>query len=185
MSAPHAATAADIRERVAATTAWREASGGGEAIVAALEVARAAPQGLLDRLDGAARVVITGAGSSLYIAQVAASSMRLHARLAVEAHPLSEVLLRPDAVFAGAALADQPVIVVSRSGSTTEALEVLKAARARGQYTIAVTCRPDAPMAGLADLTLAVPEGDERVRGDDAQLRLAGGSADAPRRASG
>jgi len=162
MSAPHAAAAADIRERVAATTAWREASGGGQAIVAALEVARAAPQSLLDRLDGAARVVITGAGSSLYIAQVAASSMRLHASLAAEAHPLSEVLLRPDAVFAGAALADQPVIVVSRSGSTTEALEVLKAARARGQYTVAVTCRPDAPMAGLADLTLAVPEGDER-----------------------
>ena len=163
MSAPPATTTADVRERVAATTAWREASGGGSAIAAALEVARTAPQELLDRLDGASRIVITGAGSSLYIAQVAAFSMRTHANLAVEAHPLSEVLLRPDPVFAGAALADQPVIVVSRSGSTTEALEVLKAARARGQYAIAITCRPDAPMADLADITLAVPEGDEEA----------------------
>lgn len=156
-------TAAQIRDRVAATTPWREASTGGEAVAAALEVARSAPQALVDRLDGAARIVITGAGSSLYIAQVAAFSMRAHADLAAEAQPLSEVLLRPAAVFAGQALADQPVIVVSRSGSTTEALEVIKAAKARGQYTIAVTCRPEAPMAGLADAVLAVPEGDEEA----------------------
>lgn len=161
MNAPNVPAAVDIHERVAATTAWREARGGGVAIAAAVEVARSAPQEIVDRLDGAARVVITGAGSSLYIAQVAAFSMRAHANLAADAQPLSEVLLRPGAVFAGAALADQPVIVVSRSGSTTEALEVLKAARARGQYTIAVTCRPGAPMASLADATLAVPEGDE------------------------
>ena len=156
-------TASQIRDRVAASTAWREARTGGEAVAAALEVARTAPQVLLDRLDGAARIVITGAGSSLYIAQVAAFSMRAHADLAAEAQPLSEVLLRPAAVFAGQALADQPIVVVSRSGSTTEALEVLKAARSRGQYTIAVTCRPGAPMAALADAVLAVPEGDEEA----------------------
>ena len=156
-------SAADIRERVAATTAWREASTGGEAIAAALNVARSAPQEVIDRLDGATRIVITGAGSSLYISQVSAYSMRAHANLAAEAQPLSEVLLRPGAVFAGGSLADQPLIVVSRSGSTTEALEVLKAARERGQYTIAVTCRPHAPMAELADTTLAVPEGDEQA----------------------
>ncbi len=163
MTIPQALTASDIRARVEATTGWREASTGGVAIAAALEVARSASQDILDRLDGAARIVITGAGSSLYIAQVAAFSMRARADLAAEAQPLSEVLLRPDAVFAGAALADQPLIVVSRSGSTTEALDVIKAARERGQYTIAITCRPEAPMAGLADTTLAVPEGDEKA----------------------
>jgi glutamine---fructose-6-phosphate transaminase (isomerizing) len=163
MTDVQATTANQIRDLVAMSTPWREASTGGEAVAAALEVAREAPQSMLDRLDGAARIVITGAGSSLYIAQVAAFSMRAHGDLAAEAQPLSEVLLRPAAVFAGLALADQPVIVVSRSGSTTEALEVIKAARARGQYTIAVTCRPDAPMAGLADAVLAVPEGDEEA----------------------
>ena len=161
MNAPESLTAAQVRTRVEATTGWREASTGGEAIAAALEVARSASQDVVDRLDGATRIVITGAGSSFYIAQVAAFAMRARADLPAEAQPLSEVLLRPDAVFAGAALADQPIIVVSRSGSTTEALEVIKDARDRGQYTIAVTCRPESPMASLADTTLAVPEGDE------------------------
>lgn len=155
--------AAQIHDRVASGLPWREARTGGEAVAAALEVARTAPQALVDRLDGAGRIVVTGAGSSLYIAQVAAFSMRAQADLAAEAQPLSEVLLRPAAVFAGQTLADQPVIVVSRSGSTTEALEVIKAARERGQYTVAVTCRPDAPMARSADAVLAVPEGDEQA----------------------
>ncbi len=163
MTSTHDLTAEDIRVRLAATTPWREASAGGEAIAAALDVARAAPQSIVDRLDGATRIIITGAGSSLYIAQVAAFAMRAHANLPAEAQPLSEVLLRPNAVLAGQAVADQPLIVVSRSGSTTEALDVIKAARARGQYTIAVTCRPTAPMAGLADVTLAVPRGDEEA----------------------
>jgi len=118
---------------------------------------------VVDRLDGAMRIVITGAGSSLYIAQVAAFTMREQANLPAEAQPLSEVLLRPDAVFAGQPSVDQPLIVVSRSGTTTEALEVLKAARARGQFTIAVTCRPQAPMADLADVALTVPEADDQA----------------------
>jgi glutamine---fructose-6-phosphate transaminase (isomerizing) len=162
MSAPAMSTA-EIRERVERTTPWREASTGGDAMAAALEVARRASEGAIDRLVDADRVVITGAGSSLYIAQVAAFALRERADVPAEAQPLSEVLLRPEAVFAGQALTEQPLVVVSRSGTTTEALEVLKAARARGQYTIAVTCRPEAPMADLADVALAVPEGDERA----------------------
>ena len=152
-----------IAELVAATTAWQEASTGGEAIAAALSVAREAPQDEVDRLAFAKRIVITGAGSSLYIAQIAAAAMRALCRLPAEAVPLSEVLLRPGAVFAAEDLVNQPLVVVSRSGSTTEALEVIKAARARGQYTLAVTCRPASPMAGLADAVLAVPEADEEA----------------------
>lgn len=163
MSAPIAMSATEIRAGVEATLPWREASAAGEAIAAAHAVARNAPQELVDRLDGASRVVISGAGSSLYIAQVAAFSMREEANLPAEAQPLSEVLLRPEAVFASQAPADQPLIVVSRSGTTTEALRVLEAARGRGQFTVAVTCRPHAPMADLADLALTVPEGDDEA----------------------
>lgn len=170
MTTPQAAPAAAgptntsaLREAVARTTAWREASAGGEAIAAALAVARGAPQELIDRLDGARRIVITGAGSSLYISQVAAAAMRAHCGLPADAAPLSEVLLRPGGVFGQDALADQPVVVVSRSGSTTEAVEVVRAAKARGQLTIAITCRPQSPMTGRADVTLAVPEADEQA----------------------
>jgi glucosamine--fructose-6-phosphate aminotransferase (isomerizing) len=163
MSASASISSTQVRVRVERSLPWREAVTGGTAVAAALEVARTAPQPLVDRLDGATRIVITGAGSSLYISQVAAFAMREQANLPAEAQPLSEVLLRPGAVFAAQSMADQPLIVVSRSGTTTEALEVLKAARERGQFTIAVTCRPAAPMAALADVALAVPEGDEEA----------------------
>ncbi len=164
MSAPSSMSAAEIRSRVEVSTPWREAAAAASALEAAHAVARDAPQEVIDRLDGATRIVISGAGSSLYIAQVAAFALREEANLPAEAQPLSEVLLRPEAVLAGQAVADQPLIVVSRSGSTTEALDLLRAARARDQFTIAVTCAPEAPMAQLADVALAVPEAyDEAI----------------------
>jgi glucosamine--fructose-6-phosphate aminotransferase (isomerizing) len=165
LSAPQAspapATAAAIRTAVEATTAWQEASTGGQAIAAALHVAREARTEILDVLAGASQVVITGAGSSYYIAQVAAVALRARCGLPAVAAPLSEVLLRPEAVFATGDSAFHPVVVVSRSGTTTEALEVIRSARERGAPAIAVTCRPESPMAQLATVTLAVPEGDE------------------------
>lgn len=161
MSAPM--TPAEIRERVEATTPWREASTGAAAVAAAVAVAREASPHTVDRLAFAKRVIITGAGSSFYISQIAAAAMRTYCRLPAEPVPLSEVLLRSRAVFAAEELSNQPVVVVSRSGTTTEALEVIKAARARGQHTLAITCRPASPMAQLADEVLAVPEGDEEA----------------------
>ncbi|CAN5636462.1 SIS domain-containing protein [soil metagenome] len=150
-----------LRDRLEGMTAWREASTSGGSIAAALEVARAAPQGLVDRLARSSRIIITGAGSSYYIALVAASAMRSMSGLPAVAAPLSEVLLRPDDVLDRGGREDQPVIVVSRSGSTTEALDVVRASAERGQHCLAVTCRPGSPMTQLADATLAVPEADE------------------------
>lgn len=163
MPAPASISAAEVRRRVESSLPWREASAAALALEAAHEVARSAPQDLVDRLDGATRIVISGAGSSLYIAQVAAFALREEANLPAEAQPLSEVLLRPDPVFASQRVADQPLIVVSRSGTTTEALAVLRAARERGQYTVAVTCRADAPMTELADVALTIPEADDEA----------------------
>lgn len=154
---------AEIRARVEGTTPWREASTGGSALAAAVATARDASAETVERLSRSRRVVLTGAGSSLYIAQVAAGSMRTYGRLPAVSVPLSEVLLRPGAVLAGEEPSNQLVVVVSRSGTTTEALEVISAAKARGQYTLAVTCRPASPMARLADQVLAVPEGDEEA----------------------
>ena len=161
MSASTSISAPEIRRRVEASLPWREASAAAPGIEAALEIARNVSRDLVDRLDGATRIVITGAGSSLYTAQVAAFAMREESNLPAEAQPLSEVLLRPDAIFAGQPIADQPLIVVSRSGTTTEALEVLRAAHERGQFTVAVTCRPEAPMAALAEMALAIPAGND------------------------
>ncbi len=160
---PAPTTAAAVLAAVEATTAWQEASTGGQAIEAALGVALAAPTEILDTLAGASQVVITGAGSSYYIAQVASVALRARCGLPAVAAPLSEVVLRPEAVFAPGEPSHQPVIVVSRSGTTTEALDVIRAAQERGAPAIAVTCRPQSPMAQLATATLAIPEGDEKA----------------------
>jgi glucosamine--fructose-6-phosphate aminotransferase (isomerizing) len=158
-----ASTTNELREAVSRTTAWQEATTGGVAIGAALEVARVAPPAVVDRLAGAEHIVVTGAGSSYYVAQVAAAAMRARCGLPAEAVPLSEALLRPEGVFSAAAAERQPVVVISRSGTTTEAIDVIGLTAGRGQPSIAVTCRPASPMAHAADLTLAVPEADERA----------------------
>jgi glucosamine--fructose-6-phosphate aminotransferase (isomerizing) len=154
-------TPVTIRQRLEATGAWQEARTGAEAIAAALDEARSAPRDHVDRIAFARQVVITGAGSSLYVAQIAAAAMRVVCGLPAVAVPLSEVLLRPRAVFATGDRSDQPLVVVSRSGTTTEALAVIREARKAGQPSLAVTCRPDSEMAALADATLAVPQADE------------------------
>jgi glucosamine--fructose-6-phosphate aminotransferase (isomerizing) len=52
-------------------------------------------------------------------------------------------------------------VIISRSGSTSEAITVVERMRSAGHPTIAVTCRRDSPLATLADVTLVSPAGDE------------------------
>jgi glutamine---fructose-6-phosphate transaminase (isomerizing) len=145
---------------------WRESSTSGVAIAAALGAADAAPAAARDLLASAGRIVITGAGSSYYLAQAAAATARAALRRPVIAAPLSELILRPDGVLAeasggGAAGRRDPVVIISRSGSTSEAVDVAERMRRAGHPTIAVTCRGDSPLAGAADVALVSPDGDE------------------------
>ena len=160
---------------------WRESSTSGEAIAAALNdngAHHAAAEALLASAD---RIVITGAGSSYYLAQAAASVARAVLRRPVIAVPLSELILRPAGVLiaaadpasgarssagSGSGLARgrpiaEPVVVVSRSGSTSEAVDVARRMHAAGHSTIAITCRGESPLATHADVTLVSPAGDE------------------------
>ncbi len=169
---------------------WRESSTSGEAIGAAVEAAgraMAAGSGAArDVLAGAERIVVTGAGSSYYLAQAVAATGRAVLRRTVMAAPLSELILRPESVLVGApgvgaggaggagqaaghvaghaagnAAGREPVVIISRSGATSEAVTVAEAMRAAGHPTVAVTCRGDSRLAALADVTLVAPSGDE------------------------
>lgn len=142
---------------------WREASTAGDAIAAALAADPMAASGAGRILAAAQGVVVTGAGSSYYLAQVAAAVGRAVVGRPFLAVPVSEVLLRPDGVFTAATPSTEPVVVISRSGSTSEAVAAVDAATSAGHPTIAVTCRADSPMAGRADVTLVSPAGDERA----------------------
>jgi glucosamine--fructose-6-phosphate aminotransferase (isomerizing) len=145
---------------------WRESSTSGDAIAAAIDAATAADDAALDVLSAADRIVVTGAGSSYYLAQVVAAVARATTHRPVIAVPLSELILRPEGVLVaatrdGEAARREPVVIISRSGSTSEAVTVAERMRAAGHPTIAVTCRAGSPLASLADATLVSPAGDE------------------------
>ena len=140
---------------------WREASTSGDAIASALEAARAAERDVGTLLASADRVVMTGAGSSFYLAEVAAAVAReTTGRLAI-ATPLSELILRPTGVLGPGPTDRQVVVVISRSGSTSEAVEVVERMRAAGHPTVAVTCRGNSPLAARAQRVLVSPAGNE------------------------
>src|SRR4051794_8448659 len=142
---------------------WRESLTSGDAIAAAVEVAARDAGAARDMLEGAERIVVTGAGSSYYLALVVAAAARRVLRRSVMAVPLSELLLRPEGVLVDSsrAGAPEPVVVMSRSGSTSEAVAVAERMRAAGHPTIAVTCRASSPLARGADVALVSPAGDE------------------------
>jgi len=150
---------------------WRESSTSGEAIAAALDAASQAPAAAGEVIASADRIVITGAGSSYYLAQVVAAVARSVLRRPVLAAPLSELILRPDGVLVGGSGIDtgadhagrEPVVIISRSGSTTEAVTVAEAMHSAGHPTVAVTCRPGSPLAAMADVALVSPAGDEEA----------------------
>jgi glucosamine--fructose-6-phosphate aminotransferase (isomerizing) len=150
---------------------WRESSTSGEAIAAAIDAAGRMPAAARNLLSMADRIVVTGAGSSYYLAQVVAAAGRAALRRPIIAAPLSELILRPDGVLVasggaggggtGQAATREPVVIISRSGSTSEAISVAERMRSAGHPTVAVTCRADSPLAALADVTLVSPAGDE------------------------
>ena len=144
---------------------WRESSTSNVAIAAALDAAGRAPASAIETLRSAERIVITGAGSSYYAAQTVAAVAREVLRRPVMAAPLSELILRPEGVLAGAAgtrsAGQEPVVIISRSGSTSEAVTVAERMRAAGHPTVAVTCRAGSPLASSADVALISPAGDE------------------------
>jgi glucosamine--fructose-6-phosphate aminotransferase (isomerizing) len=140
---------------------WRESSTSGEAIAAALAAGGPSLSGAQDLLERAGRVVITGAGSSYYLAQVVAAAGRAVMGRSVIAVPLSELILRPGGVLVGRDASREPVVIISRSGSTSEAVTVAERMRAGGHPTVAVTCRGGSPLATRADVTLVSPAGDE------------------------
>jgi glucosamine--fructose-6-phosphate aminotransferase (isomerizing) len=151
---------------------WRESSTSGDAIAAAIDAASGASADATDLLASADRIVVTGAGSSYYLAQVVAAAGRAVLRRPVIAAPLSELILRPAGVLVdaaggaagldlGQAATREPVVIISRSGSTSEAISVAERMRSAGHPTVAVTCRAGSPLAALADVTLVSPLGDE------------------------
>lgn len=106
------------------------------------------------------RLIVTGCGTSFWLSQAAAASIRTLGGIDARAIPASELLLWPDRMLSGA---QSPWVVgISRSGTTSEVVHVLEWARKeRNIPSLAVTCHPESDLAKGASSVVAVPEARE------------------------
>ncbi|MYD09998.1 MAG: SIS domain-containing protein [Chloroflexi bacterium] len=105
------------------------------------------------------RVIVTGCGSTYYLALTAASLLR-QAGCHALACPASELLLHPNSVC----LPGQRYLLlsVSRSGSTTETVRAQETFKAYARSPVlAVTCDSGSPLASDADVVIAIDGAQE------------------------
>ena len=102
----------------------------------------------------AGTVVVTGCGSSYYLAQSLACAMNAAGSRAI-AVPGAEWARRPESYLAD--FSDILVLGLSRSGTTTETVQAVEASRARGWPTFALSCVADVAILQAAERGLYVP----------------------------
>ncbi|MEP6797999.1 MAG: SIS domain-containing protein [Lapillicoccus sp.] len=109
---------------------------------------------LLPALPAAgARVAVVGCGTSFFMAQAYAVLREQTGAGETDAFAASENRL---------ARAYDHVVLISRSGTTTEVVDVLRDLRLRGVSTTAVVATPGTPVTTLADHVVLLPEVDEQ-----------------------
>lgn len=105
------------------------------------------------------QIIFMGCGSTYYLSLAAASLFQTQTGTICRAVPGSELLLNSNTILTkGKTL----LIAVSRSGSTTETVEAVRQFKKNQEgYVIAITNYGNQPLAGLADLPIVIPEGQE------------------------
>jgi glucosamine--fructose-6-phosphate aminotransferase (isomerizing) len=98
-------------------------------------------------------VIFLGCGSPYFLARAAASTARQVTGLLSEAHPGSDLWLFSEQTLSGDR--SGAMVVISRSGETTEVLRAVETYRAqRGQSVIAITCYGESQLARQVPMTL-------------------------------
>lgn len=106
-------------------------------------------------------LLLTGCGSSYYLAVAAAAMLQSVLKVPCRALPSSEILFTPDDAFLSTRA--PLVIAISRSGETTETISALKTVKQRRAATLALTCRRDGTLSRAADLALELPVEEQSV----------------------
>lgn len=107
------------------------------------------------------QIILTGCGSTHYLAVAGAALMQSLTRVPTRAHPASEVALFPDTVL----IPDSRtlLITVSRSGATTETIEAVRVFHERtGGLVVTVTCDDSSTLAQQSNLVLAINAAQEK-----------------------
>lgn len=107
------------------------------------------------------RVLLTGCGSTYYLAQAGAALFQQYVGVNAAAYPASEIALLPDRVLVPNTT--PLLIAVSRSGETTETIAAIRVFRERTHNpVVAVTCVPNSQLAAAADFAVVIPEAQEQ-----------------------
>jgi glutamine---fructose-6-phosphate transaminase (isomerizing) len=112
-------------------------------------------QNIRETFGSAREWLFVGCGSSYYVALAAAASWSAITGLHARAVPASELLLFPGLAIAGSS--EVAAVVISRSGSTSEALraaELLE--RQKNIRTLGVTCTADQALQDITTSTLVL-----------------------------
>lgn len=133
-----------------------------EAWQQAVDIIQAESQALKDLLKRETQqVIFTGCGSTYYLSLAAAALYQLLTGQPARAVPAGDLLLNPRLY-----LADRTptlLVAVSRSGATTETLRAIQHFRqAQRGPVLVITNYDTTPLAGLGDLALVIPQGQEQ-----------------------
>ena len=106
------------------------------------------------------QIIVTGCGSTYYLALTAASLIQTKTRRPARGVPSSELLLNPNSIY----VADQRtlLVVISRSGATTETVQAAQQFTEQGRgEIIVISCYGDKPLNPFATINLVAPQGQE------------------------
>lgn len=119
-------------------------------------------------------VVVTGCGTSFYLAQSIAAAFNENGRRAI-AVPGAEWARRMGSYLSDRS--DTLVIGLSRSGTTTETVQAIQASRRAGLPTLAISCEPGSTILTEADRGIHLPTHDQEgiVMSVSASLMLIAG----------
>jgi len=117
-------------------------------------------QAVLDKTSSRTEWLFVGCGTSFYLAEVAAASWKTLTGLSARAVAASEILLFPALTLPSAA--NLQAVVISRSGSTSEAVRAAAVLRSEHRIpTLGLTCSPDSPLEATCELTIRISAADE------------------------
>ncbi len=150
-AAPSSSGAYSLAEIISQPQCWADC-------LRALETGNVCAE-ISDRFGKRSEWLFLGCGSSYYIALAAAATWTAITGKRARALPASEVVLFPDLTLA---TGDCVPVLISRSGRTSEVLQVAQLLNARGVPGIAISCAPGQKLEELAATTILLSPADEQ-----------------------
>lgn len=151
----------------------RELAEGPAAVAATLAALEPLAPSVAGLFASTRRNILLGTGASLAVARAAAPLWRVACR---EQGFEREVVVRESSSPAlGSAdgalfLASDLVVAISQSGTSPETLAATRLASRGGSRTVALTARPESPLAGAAELVVLLASGEEKGASTKSEL---------------